>query len=102
MFCNFSYTAVASSLDDVNISVSSIYLENNCDTMSWIYAHTCIYMCACVCVCIYIYIYANTHVCAHTHTPTHTYTRTYIHTYICGKMSEIRPGYQISNVRKTH
>ena len=48
-----------------------------CDTMSWIYAHTCIHTCVCapihVCVCVYIYIYTPTHMCVHTHTHTHTY-----------------------------
>ena len=49
------------------------------DTMSWIYAHTCIHTCVSgpilVCVCIYIYIYIRprTCVCTHTHTHTHTY-----------------------------
>ena len=59
-----------------------------CDTMSWIYTHTCIHTCVCVCthtcvrVCmhIYIYIYAHAHVCAHAHihTATHTYTHIYM------------------------
>ena len=62
-----------------------------CDTMSWIYAHTCIHTCVCVhlymCACVYIYIYTPTHMCVHTHTPTYTHTHTHIHTYTCGKMS---------------
>ena len=58
-----------------------------------VYTHVCtpIHVCASVCVCIYIYIYIYIYICTHTH----------LHTYICGKMSYIWPGYQISNVRKS-
>ena len=57
----------------------------SCDTISWIYTHTCIHtcvcalihVCVCVCVCVYIYIYIYTSTCmcvyAHTHTYTHIY-----------------------------
>ena len=60
-----------------------------CDTMSWIYAHTCTHTCVCapIHVCVCVYIYTPTHMCAHTHTHTPTYTHAHIHTYICGKMS---------------
>ena len=49
-----------------------------CDTMSWIYAHTCIHTCVCVhpymCACAYIYIYMrHVDVCTHTHTHIYTY-----------------------------
>ena len=58
-----------------------------CDTMSWIYAHTCIHtcvcapICVCVCVCVYIHIRPRAGVCTHTRLYKH------IHTYICSKMS---------------
>ena len=53
-----------------------------CDTMSWIYAHTCIHTCVCtpihVCVCIYI----RSRTCVYTHTRLHTHTHTYTHIYM--------------------
>ena len=56
-----------------------------CDTMCWIYTHTCIHTCVCVhpymCACVCIYMRPRTCVC------THTYTHIHIHTYICDKMS---------------
>ena len=60
-----------------------------CDTMSWIYAHTCIHTCVCapIHVCMCIYIYTPTHMCVHTYTHTYIHTYIYTHTYICGKMS---------------
>ena len=54
----------------------------SCDTMSWIYAHTCIHTCVCapipvcVCVCVYVYIYIYIYVCTHAHT--HLYTHIYV------------------------
>ena len=65
---------------------------HSCDTMSWIYAHTCIHtcvcapihVCACVCVCMYIYIcmFAPTHTRTYMHTHTHTHTHIYTHIYV--------------------
>ena len=65
-------------------------LRASCDTMSCIYAHTCIHTCVCapisvcVCVCVYIYIYIYGCVRPRTHAPTctHTHTHTYTHIYM--------------------
>ena len=69
-----------------------LQLLSLCDTMSWIYAHTCIHTCVCVhpykCVCMYIYIYiyvriyTPTHMCVHTHTHTYIHTHIYTHIYV--------------------
>ena len=62
-----------------------------CDTMSWIYAHTCIHTCVCapipvcacvcVCVCVFVCMYIYICVCAPTHTRTYMHAHTHAHTY---------------------
>ena len=55
-----------------------------CDTMSRIYAHTCIHTCACapIHVCMCVYVYTPMHMCVHTHAHLHTHTHTHTHIYM--------------------